>query len=69
MVSPSFSMPEELLQSPDDTINDLKREGEIDMDARRSAVVREIIEAWVEENRVREEGNFQLTVERAIESS
>lgn len=62
MVSPSFSMPEELLQSLDDTINDLKREGEIDMDARRSAVVRGIIEEWVEENRVREEGNSQSIV-------
>lgn len=52
-------MPEELLKSLDDTINDLKFEGEIDMNARRSEVVREILEEWIEENRVAEEGNCQ----------
>lgn len=63
MVSPSFSMSEELLESFDKTLNELKREGEIDMDTRRSEVVRELMRAWIEEKRTVEVGNFQSTVE------
>jgi metal-responsive CopG/Arc/MetJ family transcriptional regulator len=69
MVSPSFSMSEELLQSFDETLNEMKREGEIDMDTRRSEVVREMMREWIEENRKVEEGNCQSTVEMAIEGS
>lgn len=68
MVSPSFSMSEELLQSFDMTINELKREGELDMDTRRSEVVRDLMEEWIEENRSSDEGNSQSTIEMASSS-
>lgn len=65
MVSPSFSMPEDLLQEFDETINELKREGVIDMDTRRSEIVRELMREWIEENRESESGNCQSTISAA----
>lgn len=61
-------MSEELLQSFDMTINELKREGELDMDTRRSEVVRDLMEEWIEENRSSDEGNSQSTIEMASSS-
>lgn len=69
MVSPSFSMSEELLQSFDETLNELKRKGEIDMDKRRSEVVRELMQEWIEENRTAEQGNCQSTTSEAAVGS
>lgn len=62
MVSPSFSMDEDLLKEFDETLNELKREGEIDMDTRRSEIVRELMRTWIDENREGEQGNFQSTI-------
>lgn len=62
-------MSEELLESFDKTLNELKREGEIDMDTRRSEVVRTLMLAWIEENRTVEMGNFQSTPETFVKSS
>lgn len=61
-------MPEELLQSFDETVNDLKRAGEMDMDKHRSEIVRELMKEWIEENRRVEEGNSQSTIGVAMES-
>lgn len=65
MVSPSFSMDEELLRSFDETINELKREQVIDMDTGRSEIARELIRAWIEENQGAEQGNLQSTITSA----
>lgn len=71
MVTPSFSMPEETVQKLDAVRDELKRRGEIDMDTRRSPVVRRILEAWIEEQEERldlddgywvEEGNPKMAV-------
>jgi len=71
MANPSFSMPDETLQRLDAVRDELKRRGEIDMDARRSPVVRQIIESWLEEQEDRlelegeywvEEGNAKLAM-------
>lgn len=66
MVSPSFSMDEELLRSFDETINELKREQVIDMDTGRSEIARELIRAWIEENQGAEQGNLQSTITSAM---
>lgn len=55
-------MDEDLLKEFDETLNELKREGEIDMDTRRSEIVRELMRAWIDENREGEQGNFQSTI-------
>lgn len=39
---------EDLIEEIDDTIWELKQEGEIDRDASRSEVLRSLMEAWVE---------------------
>ena len=53
MVTPSFSMPEETVQKLDAVRDELKRRGEVDMDAGRSPVVRQILEAWIEQQEER----------------
>ena len=70
MVTPSFSMPEETLQKLDAIRDELKRRGEIDMDARRSPTVRQILEAWIDQQEERldldeeywvdDEGNLEM---------
>lgn len=55
-------MSEELLKEFDETINELKREGELEMDTRRSEIVRDLIRDWIDENQVNEQGNFQSTI-------
>lgn len=54
-------MPDELLESFDKTLNEMKKSGDIEMDTRRSEVVRELMREWIEENREVEEGNCQST--------
>jgi len=66
MARPSFTMPDELLEEFDDTIWELQVEGELERDANRSQVVRELIRDWIEEQHeeVLDEGNLNnATVE------
>lgn len=61
MAKPSISMPDELLESFDKTMHEAKRSGKLDMDKRRSQLVRELMSEWIEENREAEKGNCQST--------
>lgn len=61
MAKPSISMPDELLESFDKTMHEAKKAGELDMDKRRSQLVRELMKNWIEENRESEKGNCQST--------
>lgn len=71
MAHPSFSMPDETLEKLDAVRDELKRRGEIDMDTRRSPVVRQILEQWIDEQEQRlglsegywtDEGNAKLAM-------
>ena len=58
MAHPSFTIPDELLEEFDDTIWELQVEGELDRDANRSQIVRELMREWIDEQQeVLEEGN------------
>jgi len=58
MAHPSISIPDELLEDFDRAIAIKKAQGDLDMDASRSSVVREFIEEFVEEL---DEGNSNTT--------
>ncbi len=49
MARPSISVPDELLEDFDDAIWDRKVEGELDRDADRSQVIRQLMRKYVEE--------------------
>jgi metal-responsive CopG/Arc/MetJ family transcriptional regulator len=49
MAHPSFTIPDELLDDFDDVIWELQRRGELDRDASRSSIVRELMHEWIEE--------------------
>ena len=62
MAHPSFTIPDELLEEFDDTIWELQVEGELDRDANRSQIVRELMREWINEHQeVLEEGNPKTT--------
>lgn len=62
MAKPSVSMPDELLEEFDKTMRAMKRAGELDMETRRSEVIRELMGDWLKENQEFAPGNFQLTI-------
>ena len=62
MAHPSFTIPDELLEEFDDTIWELQTEGELDRDASRSQIVRELMREWIDEQQeALEEGNPKTT--------
>lgn len=61
MAKPSVSMPDELLESFDKTMMALKLQDEMDQKTKRSELIRQLMEEWIEENRVAAEGNFRST--------
>ena len=71
MANPSFSMPDETLAKLDAIRDELKRRNELDMDARRSPVVRQVLEQWIGEQEQRldlengywvDEGNVKMAM-------
>lgn len=69
MAHPSVSMPDELLESFDKTMMELKLADEMPQKRKRSEIIRELMEEWIEENRKSPEGNFQSTASEATTSS
>ncbi len=61
MAHPSISMSDELLESFDKTMMELKLEDEMPQKRKRSEIIRGLMEEWIEENRISPEGNFQST--------
>ena len=49
MAHPSISIPDELLEDFDRAVASKKAQGELDMDANRSSVVRELMKEFAEE--------------------
>jgi metal-responsive CopG/Arc/MetJ family transcriptional regulator len=59
-------MPDELLEKFDDTIWELQVEGELDRDANRSQIVRELVREWIDEQQeVLDEGNLNKALQTA----
>jgi len=50
MANPSISIPNDLLDDFDDTIWELKKEGELSRNASRSEVIQMLMQEWVENN-------------------
>lgn len=68
MAHPSVSMPDELLESFDKTMMELKLNDEMPQKKKRSEIIRELMQEWIEENRMAPEGNSQSTTGTATTS-
>lgn len=57
MARPSVSVPDEVLDKFDDTVNQMKANQELARDATRSQVIRMLMEEFIEENYTAPDGN------------
>lgn len=62
-------MPDELLESFDKTMMAMKLNDEMDQKTKRSEIVRELMEEWIEDHREHVQGNYQSTIQEGTNSS